>query len=620
MCGIIGNISNNSVDGSWINNGLKKIAHRGPDDEGYWASDDHRFHLGHRRLSIIDLSSSGKQPMHFEQASLTIVFNGEIYNYQEIKDQLISEGHTFKSKTDTEVILHAYAQYGMNFVNKLNGMFAFCLLDQRNEKVFLCRDRAGEKPLFYSYHQGVLSFASELKGLIENPQIDKSLDYTSLDCLLAYGFIPGELCIYKNIKKLPPAHILSYDIKNGSIKVERYWELPSLNSDLYKDKSDEEIKQGLSDLLFDSVKRQLIADVPVGVLLSGGVDSSLVTAYASRAKSNIQTFTVTFPDNKKFDESHHAKLISSHFNTRHTEIEGTSLKPDLLNTLAWQYDEPMIDSSMLPTYMVTNLIRKYCTVAIGGDGGDELFGGYGHYSRLLWMAKKVEPIPNIFRKGVSIFAKHFLPIGFKGRVWLQNFGADFEKGLPLIATLFEAPFRETLMTKNSRWELVAEYYRSLRIPDNTSLLQRATRMDFYNYMPEDILVKVDRASMLNSLELRAPFLDHRVIEYAFSSIPDRLKATENKRKIILKQIAKDLLPREFDFDRKQGFGVPVGTWIRSGEWKEFVGDILNSDGGFFNKKAVENIFKSHMNGNENTERIFSLVMFELWRKAYNISF
>jgi asparagine synthase (glutamine-hydrolysing) len=402
--------------------------------------------------------------------------------------------------------------------------------------------------------------------------------------------------------------------------VKKYWELPNLNTSLINNKSDEEIKQGLNDLLLDSVNKQMIADVPVGVLLSGGVDSSLITAYASMSSSNVKTFTVTFPDNKKFDESHHAKLISSYFKTSHTEIEGTSLQPDLLRTLAWQYDEPMIDSSMLPTYIVTNLISKYCKVAIGGDGGDELFGGYGHYSRLLQMAGKFDKFPSILKNITSKIAKNVLPIGFKGRIWLQSLSEDFKSGLPLIATLFESQYRKSLMSNGYHWPLVAEELRNSRIPKNSSLLERATRMDFNNYLPEDILVKVDRASMLNSLELRAPFLDFRIIEYAFSNIPNRLKASTTKRKYILKQIAKDILPKEFDFERKQGFGVPLGDWIKDGEWRDFFEDILFNGNHIFDKKIMHQIYKSHLNGNENTERLFSLVMFELWRREYKVSF
>ena len=620
MCGIIGAISVKPFDGSWIKKGLKKMEHRGPDAEGYWHSEDNTCYLGHRRLSIIDLSNLGNQPMHLKEESLSIVFNGEIYNYKELKEQLKEKGHSFKSKSDTEVLLHAYVEYGIDFVSKLNGMFSFCLVDKKENLVFLVRDRAGEKPLFYSYDNGNISFASELKGLIENPSFDRNVDRESLDCLLGYGYIPGDLCIYKKAKKLPPAHILSFNIKNNKLNVYPYWKLPDLNTSLTNTKSDDIIKNELNELLKDSVNKQLIADVPVGVLLSGGVDSSLITAYASMCSNNVKTFTVTFPENKKFDESAHARLIANHFGTNHTEIEGSILTPYLLESLAMQYDEPMIDSSMLPTYMVSNLVKNHCTVALGGDGGDELFGGYGHYSRLLWMAEKLGPIPKNIRQGISMFAKN-LPIGFKGRIWLQNLGENFDSDLPLIATLFEDKFRESLMTKNFNWDIVAEQKRKARVPNASSLLQRATRMDFYNYLPEDILVKVDRASMLNSLELRSPFLDHRIIDYAFSSVPDNLKCTSSQRKIILKNIAKDILPSEFDFERKQGFGVPLGKWIRGGEWKTFFGDILlYGNDSLFNKKTVEKIYKSHMNGNDNTERLFSLVMLELWRKKYKVNF
>ena len=622
MCGIIGSISSKPISADWIKDALTIISHRGPDAEGLWVSEDKKIHLGHRRLSIIDLSVLGNQPMHFDDAGTSIVFNGEIYNYLELKKDLIQKGHSFITMSDTEVLLHAYHEYGISFLNRLNGMFAFCIVDKKKGKAYLCRDRAGEKPIFYSYIGDTLSFASELKGLIQNPSFVRKVDYTALDCLFAYGFIPGDLCIYKMAKKLPPAHLLEFDIFEKTLVVRRYWELPSFSEDLDYSLKDDDIKNELNRLLKDAVSKQLIADVPVGVLLSGGVDSSLITAYASMSSSNVRTFTVSFPGEEKFDESRHAQLIARHFGTKHTEIEGTKLTPDLLDLLAWQYDEPMIDSSMLPTYIVTNSVRQYCAVAIGGDGGDELFGGYGHYNRLLWIASKLgTKMPILLRKGISKVAENMLPIGFKGRVWLQSLSEDFVSGLPLIATLFEARFRRQMMTHANHWELVAESSRAKRLPTNSSLLQRATRMDFCNYLPEDILVKVDRASMLNSLELRAPFLDKRVIEFAFSRVPDRLKTNTTHKKIILKQLAKDILPPHFDFKRKQGFGVPVGNWIKSGEWKTFFEDTLfGKEQIFFNRKIVKKVYNSHLNGNENSERLFAMVMFELWRKKYQVSF
>lgn len=621
MCGIVGSISHKPISADWIKAALGVISHRGPDSEGHWKSEDRKIHLGHRRLSIIDLSVSGNQPMHFEAAEISIVFNGEIYNHLELKDDLVTKGHSFISKSDTEVLLHAYAEYGISFLSKLNGMFAFCIVDNKMGKVYLCRDRAGEKPVFYSFIDDTLSFCSELKGLIKDPSFIRTVDYAALDCLFAYGFIPGDLCIYKMAKKLPPAHLLEFNMFEKKIVVRPYWKLPANSAGLGYGLMDQDIKDGLSDLLKDAVSKQLIADVPVGILLSGGIDSSLITAYASMTSSDLRTFTVSFPGEKKYDESSHAKLVSKHFGTKHTEIEGTKLTPNLLDLLAWQYDEPMIDTSMLPTYMVTNLVRQHCTVAIGGDGGDELFGGYDHYSRLLWVASKFgNKLPIFFRKGVSSIAENMLPIGFKGRVWLQSLSEDFVSGLPLIAKLFDEQSRKQMMRHNIYWEPVAEIRRTLRMPTNSSLLQRATRMDFCNFLPEDILVKVDRASMLNSLELRAPFLDMRVIEFAFSKVPDYLKTNSNHKKIILKQLAKEILPPQFDFNRKQGFNVPIGTWIRTGEWKEFFEDtLLGGETIFFNREFVKKVYNSHLNGNENSERLFGMVMFELWRKKYQVS-
>jgi asparagine synthase (glutamine-hydrolysing) len=618
MCGIIGSLSTKIKNTDWIERGLSKIRHRGPDDNGIWKSKNGLVVLGHARLSIIDLSPLGHQPMQYANDSLTIVFNGEIYNYLELREQLIAAGHEFKTNSDTEVLMASYIQWGHNFLNKLNGMFAFCLYDANKNIALLSRDRAGEKPLFYSIEETGINFCSELKGIMENAEFDRKMNPIALDCFLSQGYVAGEMCIFDKTKKLPPASYLIFDIRSGECKVSEYWKLRQNDNLLSLDSSsDENLVSDLDNLLKDSVQKQLIADVPVGVLLSGGVDSSLVTAYASKCRSGIKTFTVTFPQYNKFDESKYARLISNHFGTNHIELEASKITPDLLFKLAAQFDEPMVDSSMIPTYLVTKLVKEHCTVALGGDGGDELFGGYGHHSRLLWMNKRLGGMPKSIRKVISKCANEFLPIGFKGRIWLQGLGEDLENGLPLIASLFEPTTRKALMSNYGNWNLVAEEIRKISIPTTTDLLDRVTRMDFKNYMPEDILVKVDRSSMLNSLELRAPLLDYRIIDFAYGKVPMRLKANPNGRKIILKMIAGRLLPQEFDKERKQGFGIPIGQWMRKGEWNDFIFDnLVSSPSSFFNKKVVKTLFNEHLKGAENTERLFGLLMFQLWINKY----
>lgn len=619
MCGIIGIINQIPVsDRSWLTAGRDAMRHRGPDDAGEWWELDGRVGLGHRRLAIIDLSPTGHQPMQDVNSELVIVFNGEIYNFFDLRQELV--GYPFRSQSDTEVILAAYRKWGTDCLSHLNGMFAFALYDRRLRRLFLARDRAGEKPLFYSLHNGDLRFASELKGLMADPMLPRRLEPEALDCYLSMGFVPGERCLLQGVKKLPPAHALVFDVENGESRVWCYWKLPELDTFNTDHPADEAtLLDELESLLEDAVRRQLMADVPVGVLLSGGVDSSLVTAMAVRATPKVKTFTVRFPGHGSYDETEHARLIARHFGTEHVELEAAASTVDLLPLLARQFDEPMIDSSMIPTYLVSKLIREHCTVALGGDGGDELFGGYPHYNRLLWMQQKLGRLPRGLRM-LGARSAALLPIGFKGRNWLQGLGTDLQKGLPLIASCLDNSTRRALMSSHRPWRLAADAIREQRIPHTTDLLQRATRMDFGNYLAEDILVKVDRASMLSSLEIRAPLLDYRLIEFAFRKVPSHLKSTATSRKVLLKKLTARILPPEFDQHRKQGFSIPLGAWLQSGTWQKFFRDtLLDSDDGLFSHKVISQMLEEQAKGRSNSERLFGLVLFELWRREYKIS-
>lgn len=621
MCGIIGVASNTlQTQRSWLAIGRDAMIHRGPDDAGEWWSVDGCVGLGHRRLAIIDLSPAGHQPMHDAFGAISIAFNGEIYNFVDLREQLIAKGHAFRSHSDTEVILAAYREWGSDCLSRLNGMFAFALYDGNQRQLLLARDRAGEKPLFYTLDKGTLSFASELKGLMENPALLRRINYDAFDSYLAFGFVPGEHCILQGVKKLPPAHALLFDLNTSQSRSWRYWHLPEFDDSAVTGQADETfLLDELENLLEDAVRRQLVADVPVGVLLSGGVDSSLVTAMAVRATSKVKTFTIRFPGHGQYDETEHARLIARHFDTEHVELDAAESTVDLMPMLAKQFDEPMVDSSMIPTFLVSRLIREHCTVALGGDGGDELFGGYGHYSRLLWMKQNVNWIPKIIRQSVAKAAESMLPVGYKGRNWLQGLAVDLQKGLPLIASCFDRSTRLALMSGGGQWQLVAESIRERRIPHSTDMLQRATRMDFENYLAEDILVKVDRASMLNSLEVRAPMLDYRIIEFAFGKVPSHLKATETSRKVLLKKLTARLLPPEFDQHRKQGFSIPLGSWLQSGPWhKYFCEVLLDSRDTLFNRKVVTKLLDGQANGRANSERLYALVLFELWRREYRI--
>lgn len=621
MCGIAGIASTTSLaQRAWLAIGRDAMTHRGPDDAGEWWSADGRVGLAHRRLSIIDLSPAGHQPMHDGSGALSIVFNGEIYNFADLRDELIAKGHGFQSHSDTEVILAAYREWGMECLARLNGMFAFALYDARQQTVFLARDRAGEKPLFYHHASGVLRFASELKALLADAALPRRVESVALDCYLAMGYVPGDRCMLLGFNKLPPAHALLFDLRAGQVKVWRYWQLPELDAATQGSVDEAALLDGLEALLEDAVRRQMVADVPVGVLLSGGVDSSLIAAMAVRASSQVQTFTIGFPGHGMLDETEHARLIARHFETRHTELMAEDATADLLPRLARQFDEPMVDSSMIPTFLVSQLVRQHCTVTLGGDGGDELFGGYGHYSRLQWMQQKLGSIPRPLRKGVALAAEKLLPVGVKGRNWLQGLGVDLDNGLPLIASYFDTTTRRRLLAAQPGWPLVAESVLKSRVPVYPDLLQRATRMDFANYLAEDILVKVDRASMLNSLEVRAPLLDFRLAEFAFGKVPSHLKATVQDKKILLKRLTARVLPPEFDRQRKQGFSIPLAVWLKGGPFRVLFNEVLRDPQCSFDDHTVDSLLRGQDKGRSNGERLFALVLFELWRREYGVAF
>jgi asparagine synthase (glutamine-hydrolysing) len=619
MCGLIGIAAKHYISNrAWLAAGRDTMRHRGPDDAGEWWSQDGRVGLAHRRLSILDLSPLGHQPMHDDTRGISISYNGEIYNHKELRKELSVLGFVFRSHSDTEVLLAAYAAWGIECLNRLNGMFAFALYDGCKQTLFLVRDRAGEKPLFYCITDDTLKFASELKALLIHPAASRRIDPDALDCYLAIGYVPGSNCILEKYNKLPPAHALSFDMKSGGINVWRYWSLPELSTQALSPSLDERtLLDELEQLLESAVERQMVADVPVGVLLSGGVDSSLITAMAVRRSQKVRTFCIGFQGHGSMDETRHARLIATHFGTEHTELMAQPDSASILPSLAKQFDEPMVDSSMIPTWLVSHLVRHHCTVALGGDGGDELFGGYPYYSRLLWLRRRLAHVPAILRTSLSLVADRLLPVGMKGRSYLQGLGTDLRKGLPLqINGVFDNVTRRKLICDDQNRRSVAEDRYLALTPLVEDVLQRATRMDFNNYLTEDLLVKVDRTSMLNSLEIRAPMLDYRLIEFAFSRVPSRLKATEQHRKILLKRLVDRVLPAGFDRHRKQGFSIPLAEWLRKGPFRELFLDTLTSTDCMFNRRVINSLFKLQDLGFDNSERLFALVQFELWRKHY----
>jgi len=341
---------------------------------------------------------------------------------------------------------------------------------------------------------------------------------------------------------------------------------------------------------------------------------------AVRVSSKVRTFTIRFPRHTEHDETEHARLIARHFDTEHVELEGHPATADLMPLLARQFDEPVVDSSMIPTYLVSQLVRQHCTVALGGDGGDELFGGYHHYSRLLWMQRRLGLIPHKCRRAMALAGECFLPVGMKGRNYLQGLGVDLQNSLPLITAQFDETTRRRLMSPQTDWQTPAGSIIQSRIPVHSSLLQRATRMDFASYLAEDVLVKVDRASMLNSLEVRAPLLDYRLIEFAFGKVPSHLKATQTEKKLLLKRLAGRVLPPEFDHQRKQGFSIPLAEWLKGGAFSTLFNEVLSDTQCSFDRQTVKSLLRGQVKGRSNGERLFALVLFELWRNEYGVTF
>lgn len=599
------------------------MEHRGPDDEGLWVCQDGSVVLGHRRLSIVDLSAAGRQPMTDREGTLQIVFNGEIYNYLDLRSHLIADGFRFRTNTDTEVILAAYRKWDLDCVSHLNGMFAFAIYDSASQRLLLARDRAGEKPLFYRQADSEFMFASELKALMADPAMPRELDFRAFGYYLAFGYVPDGMCILKGVQKLPPAHAMTYDIETATLRTWQYWRLPDPPPAAYAPREGELLEE-LDALLRNAVRGQLVADVPIGISLSGGIDSGLVAAIAAAVNSKpVRTFTVAFPGHPAYDEGSQALLTARHCGTEHHELScDDACAEDLLPELARQFDEPLGDSSIVPTYLIARLIRKHATVALGGDGGDELFAGYNYYG-WLQMQKRLQPlIPDKVGAGLANLASG-LPVGFSGRNYLTSWMGDSSRCITSVKMYLDDRSRRKLVASPAALEALGtscpEVYKS-RFIGSGNALRQATAVDFMLNLPGDLLVKVDRASMLNSLEVRAPFLDYRIIEFAFSRVPDRLRATLCQRKVLLRRLAKRFLPKSCRLQPKRGFSMPLSQQV-SGPWGAYVRAVLDEcDPTLFNKQALRELFAAARPGRSTAERLFALTMFELWRREYRVSF
>ena len=608
MCGIIGIASSNAkISLEWVEHCNNLQRHRGPDNLGYWKSKDSTIILGHQRLSIIDLSNSGNQPMSDTGESIIVTFNGEIYNYRELKNTLTKSGYIFKTKTDTEVIIAAYKFWGINFLDKLIGMFAIAIVDMDNKKLFLCRDRAGEKPLYYSRQKNNIYFSSELKSLLECKEFDLTLSESAVETYFSIGHLPGAMTIVDSVSKVLPGEYIEYDLDNSQLSKNFYWQLKDISF------GTETSYDLFEEIMKSSVELQLHADVPVGLLLSGGVDSTIVCYMATLLNKKIKTFTFTNKDSPSIDESKHASDIAAYLGTEHNTIDSGEISNINLIDIISLLDEPFSDSSFIPTYLLTKEIKKYCTVAIGGDGADELFGGYKSYQNQLKHKFIIDYFPRHLKKFLLKVINSTLPVGLKGRNYLNSMLTDIDhyKG----NLLFDTKLRNQLLKFDNNGFCVDDYLSS-RCLNSTDKLRNLMYCDFTNYLPDDILFKTDRASMLNSLELRSPFLDKKVIEFASGMKKSNL-TTKYSGKIFLKKFLQDKFPSNFKFDRKQGFSVSLKNLLSQSFLSEIINDISDNDQ-ILNKKFIDNVFDSLKNGYSNHERLYSIIVFHVWRKNYQI--
>jgi asparagine synthase (glutamine-hydrolysing) len=625
MCGFVGyrlNQANQNFDRSLIIPAIETIHYRGPDHTGIWNSPCNKITLAHKRLSILDLSDKGNQPLLNQENDIAVVLNGEIYNYINLKKELLLLGAKFTSTSDTEVINAGYAEWGSELFSKLEGMFSLAIIDNKNSKIYLARDRVGEKPLFFCEKDRSIFFASEIKPLIALEILDKQVDFQSLNSLFSRGYCPSSQSIFSEISKLDAAHYLEFDCKTEKYKIEKYWDLEKkISRSQAPYQNDEVLINKLEALLEASVDKQLNADVPVGMLLSGGVDSSLLVALGSRNNSNLSTFNVAFNNHAKFNESDHARLISDSFNCNHHEIEGSTIDPMMFDRLVEYYDDPIFDTSMIPTFLLSHAVSKHCKVAIGGDGGDELFGGYPHYDKLLRIKRNASYLPLSFRSNLSSAFQYFMPIGFKGKKTLEFYGTDLEKNYPNFAEFYSAD--EMTHIFNTKKILNDSQINQERFSNVISrdFIKHATLHDFSNYLKNDLLVKVDRASMANSLEIRSPFLDKSLIEFAFLEVPSSSKVTLHKRKLLLKKLAAKILPKDFNYERKQGFSIPLNTFLTQPIWSDyFYQKVADSDPSVFNHKYIFKLLKSFGRYRNNGERVAALIFFICWVEKYKPKF
>ncbi|MCA1621774.1 MAG: asparagine synthase (glutamine-hydrolyzing) [Acidobacteria bacterium] len=623
MCGIAGFVGRSefageaaAAAGAVLESMCRIIAHRGPDEQG--ATVRGAAALGMRRLSIIDLAG-GQQPMSGCDTSVTIVFNGEIYNYRELRRDLEARGHRFHTNSDTEAIVHAYEEHGARCVEHLRGMFGFAVWDERRRRLFVARDRAGKKPLYYTLTpEGTLVFGSELKSLLLHPEVRREVSPEAVDSYLSFGYVPDPLSIFRSVHKLPPGCHLTFE--GGRVEVEEYWDFPFKPEEV---RAEDDWLEELRALLDESVRVRLVADVPLGAFLSGGVDSSAVVGLMARASERpVKTFSIGFREDS-YDELKYARVAAERFKTEHHEFIVTPDVCALVDELVWHFDEPFADSSALPTYMVSKLARDYVKVVLSGDGGDELFAGYTRYAvdrRRGGFAR----LPRVVREGLMQPLGRRLPHGARGRNFIHNVALDPVDRYVEEVSVFTRLNKASLYTEEFRRRLgasdpAASFRATAGRAGTGDPLDALLYLDAKTYLPGDILTKVDRMTMAVGLEARAPLLDHKLIEFV-GRIPARFKMKGLETKHLFKRAVEGLVPDEILRRPKQGFGVPIQHWINSelrGRTRETLLDARATARGYTDTGYVRLLLDEHERGRrDHAAELWSLFVLELWHRNF----
>lgn len=626
MCGITGVLyrdRHRPADKAVLQAMGDAIAHRGPDGEGFFKANN--VGLVHRRLAIIDLAG-GDQPIANEDESVQVVFNGEIYNYPELRSQLEAKGHVFRTNSDTEVLVHLYEDHGAELVHHLRGMFAFALWDARKRSLLLARDHLGQKPLFVYRDNEKLLFGSELKAILAHPSVDKTIAPEAVEDYLTFGVIPGERCIFNRIIRLPAAHYLQIDSDSFSAAPKRYWQL---SFDHVVPGSDDEWKQRIEDKIHESVKAHLIADVPVGAFLSGGLDSSAIVASLSDIVSEpLQTFSIGFQE-KQFSELPYAEAVAKHFGTNHREEIVTPDAVRDLDDLVFFYDEPFADASAIPTMAVARMAAKHVKVCLSGDGGDEAFGGYARYSHDLQEAKLRDSIPRWLRKSAlgplaAVWPKaDWLPRPMRLKSLLQNLSLDPAAAYANTISACRVAMRAQLLNPGFRRDVSDHrpeaFAEQAFLTGNRDALSGMLAADTNFFLPDDFLTKVDRASMAYGLEVRPPFIDYQLMEMA-ASMPSDMKVRDGSKKWILKEIFESQLPNKLAHRKKQGFELPVDAWLR-GPLREQVQEVVLKPGApiaqYIDTVHVNRMYRSHQNQTGRFGQVlWSLLVLGRWLHQY----